>query len=95
VFRGLELRLNPLVSSKYDVCYRLLPLTYCMEDKVAFIANVITFKSQLNKTTLTNLLYKRFKVEGVMDVLSNFYFIDYSRRGTQVKISGRVTSLGF
>ena len=45
-------RLNALVSSKYDICHRLLHLIYRLEDKVALIVNVITFEGQLNKTTI-------------------------------------------
>ena len=56
MFLGLELRLNPLVSSKYDICYRLPHLIYCLEDNFALIINVITFNSQLNKTTFFYVL---------------------------------------
>ena len=91
----MEIRLNTLVSEKYDVCYRLLHIIYCLEDNVVLIARLIKFNRQLNKTTLTNLLYKRVKVEGVVDVRSNFNFIDYGRRRRHVKLSGNVTILGF
>lgn len=91
----MEIRLIPLMSEKNDVRYRLLHIIYCLEDNVVLIARVIKFNRQLNKTTLTNLLYKRVIVEGVVDVRSNFNFIDYGRRRRQVKVSGNVTTLGF
>ena len=50
MFFLLELKLKPLVSSKYDVCYRLLHWTYCLEDNVALIANVITFKQKVKQS---------------------------------------------
>jgi hypothetical protein len=47
----------------FEIWHRLLLLTYCLEDKVALMADGITFNIQRNKTTFTNLFYNRVKLE--------------------------------
>jgi hypothetical protein len=47
----------------FEMCHRLLLLTYCLEDKVALMTDRITFNIQRNKTTFTDLLYNRVKLE--------------------------------